>query len=125
MAEYSESTKQNIGDIVLQIHDLEIRLAELKRKGEALVVPLRAVADVFDSGLQDDISLVLAKDDFFATSHSSRGHRERVRLEGKGYPAYDYPSGLKELLLEIFETEEGIRQLERALQHTKQRAYKS
>ena len=125
MAEYSESTKQNIGEIVLQIHDLEIKLAELRRKGETFVVPLRAIADVLDSRLESDVSLLLARNEFFATSSSNRRHRESVLLEGKSYPAYEYPSGLKTLVLDIFETEESIRQLERALQHTKQRAFKA
>ena len=124
MADYSENTKKNIGDLVLQIHDIENRLAVIRRKGEALVAPLRAIADCFDSNRQEKIELVLAEKSFFATTHSPRRHREQISLEGKKYPAFSYPDDLKELLQDTYETEQGLRQLETALQHTKHRAHK-
>ena len=64
MVDYSENSKQNIGDLVLQIHDIENRLAVLRRKGEALVAPLRAIADFFDSNRQEEIELVLVEEGF-------------------------------------------------------------
>lgn len=44
MAEYSESAKQNIGELVLKIRDLEVELARQKTAGESLVRSLRAKA---------------------------------------------------------------------------------
>ena len=124
MEEYSENTKQIIGELVLQIHDLEEKLAALRREGDALVAPLRAIADLLDPKRQDKINLVLARNDFFATTHSIRRHREQISMEGKSYPAFSYPGDLKTLLLDIFETEQGLRQLEKALHHAKHRAHK-
>ena len=124
MVDYSENTKQNIGDLVLQIHDFENRLAVLRRKGEALVAPLRAIADCFDSNRQEEIELVLVEEGFFATTHSPRRQIEQISLEGRNYPAFSYPDDLKEILRDTFEAEQGLRQLERALQHAKHRAHK-
>ena len=124
MADYSENTKQNIGDLVLQIHDLENRLAGIRSRGDSLVIPLRAIADFFDSRLQEKIELVLAKEDYFVTTHLPRKQREQVLIEGKKHPAFSYPDDLKEIVQETFATEQALRQLKNALQHAKQRAHK-
>lgn len=124
MSDYSENTKLNIGDLVLQIHDMENRLAVLKRRGEELVVPLRAIADCFDSNRQEEIKIILAEEEFFSTSHSPRRQKGQILVEGKNYPAFSYPVDLKDLLQLTFETEVALSQLERALQHAKNRAHK-
>ena len=96
MADYSENTKQNIGDLVLQIHDLENRLAGIRSKGDSLVRPLRAIADFYDSRFQEEIELVLAEEDYFVTTHSTHRHREQVIIEGKKHPVFSYPDDLKD-----------------------------
>ena len=87
MADYPESTKQSIGDLVLKIHDLENKLTELRRRGADLVKPLRAIADLFDQNQRNSHTLILTTDSHFATTDPDYIGGHRIIIEGKNYPA--------------------------------------
>ena len=124
MANYPESTKQSIGELVLQIRDLENHLVNLRNQGYALVAPLRVIADLFDSNQQTPYNILLATETHFATTHQTNRPGEQVIIGGNTHPAFQYPKNIKEILQETFETEQKLRQLEKLLHNATQRARK-
>lgn len=125
MADYPDSTKHSIGDLVLKIHDLENKLTGLKGRGAESVKPLRAIADLLDPNQGIQYSLVATTDSHFATTDSTYRSGHRIVIGGENYPALPYPNNLKELLQEIFETQQELRNLKRLLDNAKQRARKN
>lgn len=124
MADYSESTKHSIGDLVLKIHDLETKLTELKSSGAQFVIPLRTIADLLDPNERNPLGLIAATDSHFATTGAAIRTGHRIIIGGEDYPALPYPRNLKELLQEMFETQQELRNHERLLDHAKKRARK-
>ena len=124
MAEYSETTKQSIGDLVLQIQDLEVELEKVRNQGYALIAPLRAIIDLFDSNQSRPENIIWASDTHFATTHRSQRPSEKVIIDGESYAAFTYPKDIKDILQKTFETEQELRKLEKALENAKQRARK-
>ena len=115
MADYANSTKHSIGELVLKIYDLENKLTELKGRGAEFVKPLRALADLLDPNQRIPSRLVATTDSHFATTDSTYRTGHRIVIGGENYPALPYPNNLKELLQEIFETQQELRNLERLL----------
>ena len=124
MAEYPDTTKLSIGDLVLQIGDLEDELDKVRHKGYALVAPLRAIADLFDSNQSRPENIVWASDTHFATTHRSQRPSEKIIIDGESYTAFTYPKDVRDILQKTFETEQELRRLEKALENAKQRARK-
>lgn len=125
MAEYSESTKQNIGHLVLKIRDLEDELAKQKNEGKNLVRPLRALADLFDPDNRG-VELVRVVDQYFSTTHPiNRRHDSMTHSDGnRNYPTFPFPDNYKEILKRIFDLEKELSQLRKELEQAKQRAHK-
>ena len=123
MAEYSESAKQNIGELVLKIRDLEVELARQKTAGESLVRSLRALADFFDPD-NKGIELVHVKQDEFVTTHPINRHHDRMTMfdGNRRYPSFTFPDDYKECLKRIFDLEVELSVLRDALERAKDRA---
>lgn len=125
MPEYSEKTKQDIGELVLMIRDLEEDLKRQKNAGENLVRPLRALADFFDPDNRG-VTLVQVDEDYFSTTHPINRHREgRTLSDGKrNYPSFPFPDSYKETLRAIHALESKLDQLKKELERATQRAQK-
>ena len=125
MAEYSEDTKQSIGDLVLKIRDLEDELAKQKDAGRNLVRPLRALADFFDPDNRG-VELIQVVDRYFSTTHPINRHHGSMTLSdgNRSYPTFEFPDNYKEILKRIFELEKKLSQLGKELEQAKQRAHK-
>ncbi|MDE0632541.1 MAG: hypothetical protein OXH73_13655 [Caldilineaceae bacterium] len=125
MPEYSEKAKQDIGELVLMIRDLEEELKRQKSAGENLVRPLRALADFFDPDNRG-VTLVRVGEDYFSTTHPINRHREgRTLSDGKrSYPSFPFPDSYKETLRAIHGLESKLDQLKKELEQAKQRAQK-
>ena len=125
MPEYSEKTKQDIGELVLMIQDLEEDLRRQKSIGENFVRPLRALADFFDPDNRG-ITLVRVSQDNFSTTHPiNRRHDRRTLADGeRNYPSFSFPENYKETLRAIFVLETKLGEMRRELEMAKRSARK-
>jgi len=125
VSEYSEKVKQEIGDLVLRIRDLEENLERQKNAGRDLVRPLRALADFFDPD-NKGVALVRVAENYFSTTHPINRHHDGMTLSDgrRNYPSFPFPDNYKEILRTISELEIELSHLKKELEQTKQRARK-